>query len=138
MRNDRITGEIVRFSFEDGPMAGKTFEHSFGADGTVKFRQLGNGAAKADAGKGDAKESAGSPVTKYEVEAIRDDVSVVSYRSGAGYTLTTVLDFTTNMLVAFASNEKMLVMQHGTFEVGSADEAVEPAKQRGLWGHASH
>jgi hypothetical protein len=40
----------------------------------------------------------------------------VSYRSAAGYTLTTVLDFKTRKLVAFSSNEKMLTLQHGTFE----------------------
>ena len=33
MNTDRIVGRIVRFSFDDGPMEGKTFEHSFDVDG---------------------------------------------------------------------------------------------------------
>jgi len=43
-------------------------------------------------------------------------VSAVSYLSSAGYTLTAVLDFATKKLVAFSSNEKMLGIQHGTFQ----------------------
>ena len=39
-------------------------------------------------------------------------------------TLTSVLDADTGAIVSFASNEKSLVVQHGTFEVR------EPASQR--------
>ena len=137
MNTDRIVGKIVRFSFEDGLMAGKTFEHSFDADGTVKFRQLG-GEAKPGAAESDAKDATGSPGTKYEVGSIRDDVSAVSYRSSAGYTLTAILDFKTKRLVAFSSNEKMHVMQHGTFEVASAETSTAPAKRDGHRAQASH
>ena len=43
------------------------------------------------------------------------------YLSPSGYTLTVVLDYKTLKLVAFASNEKSLTMQQGTFEpLGSA------------------
>lgn len=133
MKTDRIAGKIARFSFDDGPMAGKTFEHSFDVDGTVKFRQVGGG-AKPGAERSDA---AGSPGTKYEVGSIRDDVLAVSYRSSAGYTLTAILDFKTNRLVAFSSNEKMHVMQHGTFEVTSSASGA-PAKRDGHRAQASH
>jgi hypothetical protein len=136
MKINRIAGKIVRFSFDDGLMAGKTFEHSFDVDGTVKFRQLGGG-AKPGADESDAKDAAGSPGTKYEVGSIRDDVLAVSYRSSVGYTLTAILDFKTNRLVAFSSNEKMHVMQHGTFEVASS-EASTAAKRDGHRAQASH
>ena len=39
--HDPIRGKTLRFSFDDGAMAGKTFEHTFDADGTVTFRMRG-------------------------------------------------------------------------------------------------
>ncbi len=134
MTTTRIAGTIVRFTFDDGPMAGKTFEHSFGVDGIVTFRQLGGGGSPANE-KAEAKDSTGTPETKYEAEAIREDVVTVSYRSSAGYTLTAILDFKTHRLVAFSSNEKMHVAQHGTFEVVPTEKAA-PAPRRD--GHAAH
>lgn len=121
MTKTQIAGTVVRFTFDDGPMAGKTFEHSFGVNGTVTFRQLGAGGSPAKE-KTEAKDSTGAPETKYEAEAIREDIVTVSYRSAAGYTLTAILDFETHRLVAFSSNEKMHLAQHGTFEVAPADE----------------
>jgi hypothetical protein len=46
----------------------------------------------------------------------------VSYLE-SGYTLTTLLDFKSKKLVAFASNEKGVSAQHGTFEYGEAASA---------------
>jgi hypothetical protein len=100
---DPITGQTIRWTFLDTSFAGKTFEHTFGADGGVTFREIGT-----DAKPGKAQ--------KYEVARITDDVHVVSYLSESGYTLTVVLDFSTKKLVAFASNEKSLSQHHGTFE----------------------
>ena len=36
--NDPITGSTIRWTFDDGPVAGKTFEHVFEADGGVSYR----------------------------------------------------------------------------------------------------
>ena len=56
-----------------------------------------------------------------QVASLGQDVHALSYLSGNGYTLTVVLDYKTMKLVAFASNEKSLTLQHGTFELlGSA------------------
>jgi hypothetical protein len=112
---DPIRGKTLRFTFDDGAMAGKTFEHTFDANGTVVFRMLG-GEKKA------GEKPDHPPSTKYEVTTIRDDVCAVSYLSSAGYTLTTILDFAAKKLVAFSSNEKTLGLQRGSFEeiVGSA------------------
>jgi MoaF N-terminal domain len=96
--SDPIRGKTLRWTYDDGPMAGKTFEHRFGADGTVNFREPG--------------QPEGDPA-KYEVERISDDVHAVSYLSSHGWTLTTVLDRKTGKIVSFASNEKMLMVQHG-------------------------
>jgi hypothetical protein len=44
-------------------------------------------------------------------------VSVVSYLAASGFTLTVVLNFAEQSAIGFASNEKQLSEQHGTFEV---------------------
>jgi hypothetical protein len=121
MSDNPIRGKTFRFTFHDGAMAGKTFEHAFGADSTVVFHMMG-GEQKA----GEKLDRA--PPTKYELATIRDDVCAVSYLSSAGYTLTTVLDFATKRLVAFSSNEKMLGVQRGSFEElnGAATRASSP------------
>ena len=118
-------------------MAGKTFEHSFDVNGTVKFREISS-EAKPSAERSDAKNATESPGAKYEVGSIRDDVLAVSYRSSSGYTLTAILDFETHGLVAFSSNEKTHGMQHGTFEVASSDAPEAPAKREDDRAHAPH
>jgi len=105
-----ITGHSLRWKFADGPMAGKAFDHTFSRNGMVSFREV------------DADPN-GKPAVaeQYQVASVGQDVHAVSYLSSSGYTLTVILDYKTLKLVAFASNEKSLTMQHGTFEpLGSA------------------
>jgi hypothetical protein len=111
MNSDPIRGQTIQFTFTDGPMAKKTFEHVFDPKGTVTFRMVGGENAKGD-------DSENAPKPKYEFAILTDDVGAVSYLGGSGYTLTTVLDFKTRKLVAFSSNEKGVSVQHGTFEYG--------------------
>lgn len=106
MKADRVRGKTIRWTFSDGPMAKKTFEHVFLKSGGVKYRML-DGAAK---GKMTREK-------KYEVARLNADTYAVSYLGSSGYTLTVVLDFRKGRLVAFASNEKSLIPQHGKFEV---------------------
>jgi hypothetical protein len=121
MKSDPIRGKTIRWTFSDGPMAKKTFEHTFGEDGSVTFRAL-------DA-KGDG---APTHVDKYEVASLEADVHAVSYLGPSGYTLTVVLDDRSGKLVAFASNEKTLMLQHGTFEeVAGSTSATRPDSGRG-------
>ena len=86
-------------------MAGKSFDHTFSRHGSVTFREVD--------GDPNAKPGAAG---QYHVASLGPDVHAVSYLSNSGYTLTIVLDFKTRKLVAFASNEQSLTMQHGTFE----------------------
>jgi hypothetical protein len=121
MSQNPVAGKTLRFTFEDGPMAKKTFEHIFEPSGAVRFRSV------------DAK-GEGTVEKKYEAAAIGSDVYAVSYLGSSGYTLTVVLDLRTNKLIAFSSNEKMHMMQHGTFEEvsGSATRRAngdQPAPQ---------
>jgi hypothetical protein len=87
-------------------MANKSFEHTFEEGGGLSFQQIG--------GKEGTKPT---HEKKYEVATVGENVYAVSYLGSSGYTLTSILDFRTMELVAFASNEKSLVLQHGTFEV---------------------
>jgi hypothetical protein len=121
MSKDPIRGKTLSFTFDDGPMAGKTFEHRFANDGTVTFHALGG---QPDRGPG----------TKYEVAPVRDDVCAVSYLSSAGYTLTVVLDFATMKLVAFSSNGNMLALQRGSFD--ETQPAAESKLRNGIYPHA--
>ena len=91
-------------------MAGKSFDHTFSRNGGVTFKEV-DGDPNAKPGGAD----------QYQVASLGQDVHTVSYLSNSGYTLTVVLDFRSKKLVAFASNEKSLTMQHGSFEpLGSA------------------
>ena len=104
-----ITGHSLRFKFSDGPVAGKSYDHTFSRNGNVSFQEVGGDAT--------AKGSA----DHYHVAPVSQDVFAVSYLAPNGYTLTVILDYKTLKLVAFASNEKSLTVQHGTFEpLGSA------------------
>ena len=110
MAANPITGHSLRFKFSEGPVAGKSYDHTFSRNGHVTFKEVGS-----DPG---AKPGC---VQQYEVASFNGDVHAVSYLSGAGHTLTTILDFRSMKLVSFASNEKSLSMQQGTFELlGSA------------------
>ena len=120
MGSDPIRGKKIQWTYDDGPMAGKRFEHTFAEDGMVTWREIGgenksakqptNGAQKTVKPGAEAK-------AKYEVAQINDEVCAVSYLAKSGFTLTSVLDFDSGTVVSFASNEKELIPQHGMFEV---------------------
>ena len=111
MTNDPLRGTTVRWTYEDGPTKGTKFEHTFHPDGTVSYRMLGEGKPGSTGDGGAPSERA-----KYEIAQLSDTVTVVSYLAPSGWTLTTVLDMGDGRIVSFASNEKQLVMQRGTFE----------------------
>jgi hypothetical protein len=120
VKRDPIRGKTIQWTYDDGPMAGKSFEHTFGDDGVVTWREAG-GADRGAKPPVNGKQKTGKPATeakaKYEVAAINDDVCAVSYLSKSGFTLTSVLDFASGTVVSFASNEKELIPQRGMFEV---------------------
>jgi hypothetical protein len=115
MKSDPIRGKTLKWTFRDGPMAGKSFEHTFAGDSSLTFRALDS--------KGEGK---ATRVEKYEVASLEPEVHAVSYLGPSGYTLTVVLDTRSGELVAFASNEKGLTLQHGTFEEVDASTADTP------------
>jgi hypothetical protein len=110
MQTSPITGHSLRFKFVDGPVAGKAFDHTFSRNGQVTFREVGS----------DPNAKPGS-ADQYQVASLGQDVHALSYLAGNGFTLTVVLDYKTMKMIAFASNEKSLTLQQGSFELlGSA------------------
>jgi len=93
-----VSGKTIRFSWTDGPTKGKTYEHIFHPDGTVEW------------GGSDDR-------TKYADEAVTEKVSMISYLSKSGYTLTAVLNFENGTIVGVASNETTWIPVHGTLTV---------------------
>jgi hypothetical protein len=105
---DPIKGKTIRWTFNDGPSAGTTYEHDFHSDGTVQFRQVDDSKKEVPAS---------SEKVKYGSARVSDDVYAVSYLSSSGFTLTVVLNFADKKMVAFASNDTQWFEQKGTFEV---------------------
>jgi hypothetical protein len=100
--SDHLAGKTLHWSYEDGAVGGKTYQHAFGTDGSVTWSE------------GDAPATPGGDSTaKYEYEHVNNDVYVVSYLSKSGYALTTVVDTKSGRIVSFASNEKSLSTHHG-------------------------
>ena len=108
MDKDPVRGKTVRWTYEDGPVKGQVFEHTFGSDGKVAYREAGGSTAGG---------SGAEPSIPYHVEVIDDHVYAVSYLSTNTWTLTTVVDERSKRIVSFASNEKDLVVQHGKLVV---------------------
>ncbi|HKP57993.1 MAG TPA: MoaF N-terminal domain-containing protein [Polyangiales bacterium] len=125
MTRDPVHGSTIQWTYEAGAMAGKTFEHAFSHNGKITYRMLGSNSDTPT----EAKHS--------EIAKVSEDVWAISYLGSAGYTLTVVLDFKTNKLVSFASNETQLSQQKGTFEVVSNGGQAQ-AKQNGKAEHNQH
>jgi hypothetical protein len=102
MSDDPVRGKKIKWTYSDGPVKGMLFEHAFGTDGTVTWR--------------DASGTAGptEPSATYQAMQITPDVYAVTYLASSGWTLTTVVDSRSGKIVSVASNEKQLVVQHGT------------------------
>ena len=107
---DPLAGRTFRWTFNDGPTAGKTYEHVFSADGTVVFREAN--AAPQGAPTGEQQ-----PGAKYASYQIAPNMHLVSYLSNHGYTLTVAMNLDNKQLHGFASNDKEWHPVKGTVEV---------------------
>ena len=106
---DPLAGRTFRWSFNDGPTAGKTYEHVFNADGKVVFKEANTAPQAAATGE---KE----PGTKYASFQIAPDMHLVSYLSNHGYTLTVAMNLENKQIHGFASNDKEWHPVEGTAE----------------------
>ena len=110
LASDRVGGTTLRWTFTEGPQAGKTYEHTFHTDGTVSYRAVeGESTGRSAGGQGHERPA-------YAAYAISDEVQLVSYRADSGFTLTVALNFTDHRLVSIASNSEQWFPASGTFE----------------------
>ena len=101
-----LLGRTIRWTFNDGPVKGQTFDHTFNDDGSVVWRIV--------SGKPNAPLNR---ETHSGVVPLGDQVAMVSYLSSNGFTLTAALNFADMRLTAFASNGESWTMQRGSFEL---------------------
>ena len=120
-----LHGRTFKWKFTDGPTAGKIYEHTFAADGTVAFREAAGAGAAKPAQDTAAKDQPAqtkpapdtpAPKTKFASFEVAPGIHLVSYLSGAGYTLTTCMNLATKRLHGFASNDKEWYPLTGTLE----------------------
>jgi hypothetical protein len=109
---DQLRGTTLRWTFTEGPQAGKTYEHTFHKDGTVAYRAVED---EHDSAQTRDSGSEGERPT-YAAYPISDTVHLVSYRADSGFTLTVALNFADHRLVSIASNSEQWFPARGTFE----------------------
>jgi hypothetical protein len=114
--SDRVRGTTLRWTFTEGPQAGKTYQHTFHEDGTVEYRVVED--EPEDTSSGKQERGSGSPSERptYAAYAVSDNVQLVSYRADSGFTLTVALNFADQQLVSIASNSEQWFPARGTFE----------------------
>jgi hypothetical protein len=119
-RAPEVRGKTMRWTWIDGPTKGKIHEHVFREDGTVEFHEVsvtGTTTAVKPSDEPTEKGGEGTSPIEYGAVKVSDAVYLVSYLSGAGYTLTVALDFDHGSVVGFASGAKEWYPVTGTFEV---------------------
>jgi hypothetical protein len=94
-----LAGETQRWSFDSGPTAGSTYEHTFNEDGTVVWRDARSAQAPQ---KQSARPRAATPYASFPVGP---GMHLVSYLSkDSGYTLTVLVNTGNHRLHGYASN----------------------------------
>jgi hypothetical protein len=93
-----LAGRTLQWRFDGGPTGDKTYEHTFRADGTVVYREVGTGEAKAAAD--------GEGGTRYASFEVAPGMHLVSYLASSGFTLTVLVNQGARTVHGFASNEK--------------------------------
>jgi len=112
-----LAGRTIRWTFNDGPTAGTTYEHDFFPDGTVTWRSVNNGNPTEKAEKKPKKTSTKPPSVPYASFDVAPNVHLVSYLSDSGYTLTVNLNLETLRCYGVASNGEEWYPSAGTVEV---------------------
>jgi hypothetical protein len=120
MKSNSLSGKTIRWTFDDGVMAKKSFDHTFNEDGSLTFKMLNADSDKKDLGKI-------TRIEKYEVATLGADVTVISYLVPHGFTLTVAMDTKSKKLVAFSSNDKGVEVQHGSFTEGNGAKRAPEA-----------
>jgi hypothetical protein len=103
-RMDSLAGKTIQWTFDDGPVAGTTFEHTFASDGSVTWTIV-DGPHK----------GASAREKSYAAMKVNDKTLAISYLGASGHTLTVVLNLDNSRLVGFASDGKQWTAMTGTY-----------------------
>jgi hypothetical protein len=113
---DRVRGASLRWTFSEGPQAGKTYEHTFHDDGTVEYRAIEEQSANPPSANREGESAPAGERPRYAAYQMSADVVLVSYLAPSGFTLTIALNFTDHQLASIASNSEQWFPARGTFE----------------------
>jgi hypothetical protein len=108
-----LAGQTQRWTFQDGPTAGKTYQHTFQPDGTVNWSEVGAAPPGKPAGEK-------RPGTRYASFEVAPGLHLVSYLSESGYTLTVLVNTNDRRLHGFASSSTEWFPLTGTLERSGA------------------
>jgi hypothetical protein len=103
---DSLIGRTIRWTCDDGPMAGVTIDREFFPDGSVSWTIVSGehkGASRREKACATVKAS--------------DQIWVMSYLAASGHTLTAVLNLDDAQVFGFGSDEKTLTAVRGSFEI---------------------
>ncbi len=119
MTTPSLAGRKIRWTFDDGPTAGRTYEHPFFPDGTVTWCDVKDGEQPAESAGNKPADSNGHkpPGVPYASFEVAPDVHLVSYLSDSGYTLTVTLNLETLQCSGVASNAEEWYPSTGTVEL---------------------
>jgi hypothetical protein len=103
---DFLSGKTIRWSFDDGPMAGTTIDHSFHDDGSVTW-SIVDGPHK----------GASVREKSYGAVKVNEKTWALSYLSASRHTLTVILSLEDGKVYAFGSNDASWTQMRGRFSV---------------------
>ncbi len=109
-----LAGRTQRWKFDEGPTAGKTYEHTFYPDGTVSWREVGGKTTEKPSAEKPSAEK--RPTTRYAAFEAAPGLHLVSYLSESGFTLTVLVNTNNGRLHGFASSAKEWYPLTGTLE----------------------
>jgi len=111
-----LAGRTFRWTFNEGPTAGKAYEHSFNSDGTVVYREADDAVkGKSDGGK--IVTGKKQPGTRYASFEVAPETHMISYLAAdSGFTLTVTMNLKNKKCYGVASNEKQWFPVTGSLE----------------------
>jgi hypothetical protein len=115
---NKISGRTIRLNWTEGPTKGQAHDHLFHDNGTVEWHAAD--ATKKPSNQDTASEGKPRKAAEkvpYAATQVSKDVAVFSYKSGADFTLTAVLNFVDYGVTGFASGGKDWFPVAGTFEI---------------------
>ena len=101
---DALAGKTIQWTFDDGPVAGTTFQHAFAGDGSVTWTIVDG-----------PQQGASAREKSYAAMKVNDKTLVISYLAGSGHTLTVALDLENGRMAGFGSNNKEWTAMTGTY-----------------------